>query len=256
MKLVRSAQRVIGSSPAPPSPLLRGRSLGRRFEYLEFPLERFRRAAKEAAGSVNDAYIAAICGALRRYHEELGVPVEALPLAMPVNMRVDDDPAGGNRFSGAMIAAPVGELDPVRRIEKVRELVLTAVAEPAMNALSSVAPVMARLPGPMLDSMASMGSRIDVQASNIPGFPVKPYIAGAQMLKTVPFGPVPGVAMMFVLFTEGGSCYVGVNYDTAAVTDPERFARCLREGFDELLALGQEPPHEQEPPAPVEAEVP
>jgi diacylglycerol O-acyltransferase / wax synthase len=240
-KLLGSAQRVFGGPPAPPSPLLRRRSLGRRYDWLEVPLDRFRRAGKAAAGSLNDAYIAAVCGALRRYHEALGVSVEALPLAMPVNLRTDDDPAGGNRFAGARFAAPVGEPDPARRIARVREQVLTSVDEPAMTALSAVAPVFARLPGPMLNALASLASSTDVQASNIPGFPEAPYIAGARIVKTLPFGPVPGVAMMIVMVSEGGMCYVGVHYDTASVTDGDLFARCLREGFDEVLALATEP---------------
>jgi WS/DGAT/MGAT family acyltransferase len=240
-RFVGSAQRVIGAPPVPPSPLLARRGLGRRLEWHEFPFDRFRRAAKGAGGSVNDAYIAGVCGALRRYHEALGMPIEALPLALPVNLRTDDDPAAGNRFAGARIVAPIGETDPVSRIASIREQVLTAVEEPAINALSAVAPVIARLPQPVLDSMASLGTGVDVQASNVPGFPEAPYIAGAKMLKTLAFGPVPGVAMMVVLFTEGGTCYVGVNYDTASITEPDLFARCLREGFDEILALEHEP---------------
>jgi hypothetical protein len=30
---------------------------------------------------------------------------------------------------------------------------------------------------------------------------------------------------------------VGINTDTGAIPDPEVFARCMREGFDEVLAL-------------------
>ena len=57
--------------------------------------------------------------------------------------------------------------------------------------------------------------------------------------------------MMVVLFTEGGMCYLGINYDTASITEPELFARCLHEGFDEVLALEHEPPA---PPADVGAD--
>jgi diacylglycerol O-acyltransferase len=242
LKFVGSAQRVIGAPPVAPSPLLSRRGLGRRLEWHEFPFDRFRRAAKGAGGSVNDAYIAGLCGALRLYHEALGVPVDAIPLALPVNLRADDDPAAGNRFAGARIVAPIGETDPVQRIALIREQVLTAVAEPAINALTAVAPVFARLPQPVIDTMASLGTGVDVQASNVPGFPEAPYIAGAKMLKTLAFGPVPGVALMVVLFTEGGICYVGVNYDTASITETDLFAQCLREGFDEILALEHEPP--------------
>ena len=189
---------------------------------------------------MNDAYIAGLCGALRRYHDALGVPIDALPLALPVNLRSDDDPAAGNRFAGARIVAPIGELDPAQRIASIREQVLAAVGEPAISSLSAVAPVLARLPQPIIDTLASLGTGVDVQASNVPGFPDPPYIAGAKMMKTLAFGPVPGVAMMAVMFTEGGVCYLGINYDTASITQPNLFARCLREGFDEILAMGDE----------------
>jgi WS/DGAT/MGAT family acyltransferase len=241
-KFVGSARRVIGRPPVPPSPLLSRRGLGRRLEWHEFPFDRFRRAAKAAGGSVNDAYIAALCGALRRYHDALGVPIEALPMALPVNLRNDDDPAAGNRFAGARIVAPIAERDPATRIALVREQVINAVAEPAINSMTTVAPVFARLPQTVIDAMASLGTGVDVQASNVPGFPEAPYIAGAKMLKTLAFGPVPGVAMMVVMFTEGGMCYLGINYDTASITDQDLFARCLREGFDEVLALEHEAP--------------
>jgi hypothetical protein len=239
-KMLGSAQRVLGAPPAPPSPLLKRRGLGRRFESVEFPLARFRAAAKAAGGSVNDAYISAICGTMRLYHEALGVPVDAIPLAMPVNLRRDDDPAGGNHFAGARIAAPVGEPDPARRIQLIREKVLTAVAEPAINALSYAAPLLSRIPTPMLGALSSMTSTTDVQASNVPSFLEPPYIAGAKIIKSLPFGPLPGVPMMIILVTEGGNCFVGVHYDTASITDQALFAECLQAGFDEVLALDPE----------------
>ena len=236
-KLLASAQRVMAPPPVPPSPLLRRRSLGRRVEALELPLDDLRQAGRAAGGSVNDAYIAALCGALRLYHEALGVPVDAVPLAMPVNLRSDDDPVGGNRFAGARIVAPVGEPDPAVRIARVREQVLTAVAEPAINILSVIAPIMSRLPTPLLAAVAGRAGGVDIQASNIPGFPTDAYIAGARITKLLPFGPLPGVPMMIVLVTQAGICYVGAHYDTASITEPELFAKCLHEGFEEVLAL-------------------
>src|SRR5205823_6933192 len=61
MKMVRSAQRVMGPPPASPSPLLRRRGLGRRLDAFDFPFDDLRRAAKSAGGSVNDAYLSAVC---------------------------------------------------------------------------------------------------------------------------------------------------------------------------------------------------
>jgi hypothetical protein len=47
--------------------------------------------------------------------------------------------------------------------------------------------------------------------------------------------------MMVVMLSQAGTCFVGVNYDTASVTEPDLFETCLRAGFDEVTALGKVP---------------
>jgi hypothetical protein len=91
----------------------------------------------------------------------------------------------------------------------------------------------------LLTGLASMGASNDVQASNVPSHTDQTYIAGAKVLRLCPFGPLPGAAMMVVMISLTGTCFIGVNYDTASVTEHELFARCLREGFDEVIALGR-----------------
>ena len=71
----------------------------------------------------------------------------------------------------------------------------------------------------------------------MPGQIEDTYIAGAKVLRLYGVGPVPGVAMMVVLTTRSGICTVTVRYDTDSVTEQELFAKCLRGGFDEVLAL-------------------
>jgi diacylglycerol O-acyltransferase / wax synthase len=235
-----SLQRIAGAPPAEPSPLLRGRSLNRRLEAHEVALADLRGAAKAHGCSVNDAYIAAVCGALRHYHDAKGVPIEALPLAMPISLRTGDDPVAGNQWSGARIAAPVGEPDPVTRMRIVREAVLTARSEPAMNAIGALAPALTWLPAQAMSALGDAGSGADVQASNIPGNPRPLYEGGARLLRFVPIGPLPGPAMMIVMTSNAGRCFIGVNYDTAAVTDADLFAKSLRAGFDEVVALAPE----------------
>ncbi|HET9877131.1 MAG TPA: wax ester/triacylglycerol synthase domain-containing protein, partial [Mycobacterium sp.] len=82
----RSGARVV-SQAAEPSPLLRRRSLTSRTEAIDIRLADLHRAAKAGGGSINDAYLAALCGALGRYHRTLGVPIATLPMAVPVNLR-------------------------------------------------------------------------------------------------------------------------------------------------------------------------
>ncbi len=204
------------------------------------PLDQLRRAAKAAGGSVNEAYLAAVLAGVRRYHDSVGMPVVEIPMAVPVSLRRDHDPVSGNRFAGIRFAGPVAELDPAARIRRLRELIATARAEPALDALRVFAPLLARLPGALLDALGGRVMRHDLQASNIPGYPVPVYFAGTEVLRCYPFGPVPGVAVMTVLVSHVGVCYIGVNVDLDAVREPDLFDTCLQEGFAEVLALGDE----------------
>ncbi|MCG5432443.1 wax ester/triacylglycerol synthase family O-acyltransferase [Mycobacterium sp. MYCO198283] len=237
----RSGARVV-TQAAEPSPLLRRRSLASRSEAIDMDLGDLHRAAKAAGGSVNDAYLAGLCGALRRYHVALGVPIATLPMAVPVNLRAEDDAAGGNRFAGVNIAAPIGEADPAVRITKVRRQMTQRREERALDVIGSVAPVLSVLPAAVLEAMTGSVISADVQASNVPVYQGDTFVAGAKILRQYGIGPLPGVAMMVVLLSRGGVCTVTVRYDRAAVTKEGLFARCLQEGFDEVLALAGDPP--------------
>ncbi len=236
-----SAARVMGRA-AEPSPLLRRRSLATRSDAIEVALADLHKAAKAAGGSINDAYLAGLCGALRRYHHALGAPVDTLPMAVPVNLRVDADPAGGNRLAGINLAAPIGVADPADRIREIRAQMTHRREEPAIEMIGAIAPALTMLPTAVLEAMAGSVAASDVQASNVPGPPGDTFIAGAKILRQYGLGPLPGVAMMVALVSRGGFSTVTVRYDRAAVSDEALFARCLQEGFDEVLVLAGDPP--------------
>jgi diacylglycerol O-acyltransferase / wax synthase len=258
-----SARRVLGPPPVPPSPLLRRRSLVSRTHVLEVPLADLRAAAKAvtvsgglgpaAAGgqasrvgppggsraSVNDAYLAALSGGLGRYHQALGVPLDELPLALPVSLRTADDPAAGNRITGVTIAAPVGEPDPAQRIRLVREQVIARRAEPALDVLARIAPVLSRLPDAALETVTARITPPDVQASNVPGYGQETFLAGARVDRQYGIGPLPRVAMMAVLISRAGICTLTVRYDTASFIAPDELEKGLQLGLDEVIDLGR-----------------
>ena len=66
----------------------------RRVLWTEVPLDDLKRAAKSVGGTINDAYLAALAGALARYHDRLGVPVAAVSVAVPINRRTEGTDAG------------------------------------------------------------------------------------------------------------------------------------------------------------------
>jgi diacylglycerol O-acyltransferase / wax synthase len=229
---------------AEPSPLLRRRSLASRTEAIDIPLADLHKAAKAGGGSINDAYVAGLCGALRRYHEALGVPISTLPMAVPVNLRAEGDAAGGNQFTGVNLAAPIGTVDPVARMKKVRAQMTSRRDEPAMNIIGAIAPVLSVLPTAVLEGITGSVVGSDVQASNVPVYPGDTFMAGAKVLRQYGIGPLPGVAVMVVLISRGGWCTITVRYDRASVRDEALFAQCLLQGFNEILVLAGDPaPH-------------
>jgi diacylglycerol O-acyltransferase / wax synthase len=237
-RFARSLQRILSPPPVAPSPLLALRSRSWRFDALDVPLQELKAAGKAAGGSLNDAYVAALLGGFRRYHERLGEPVDELPMAMPISMRKGDHPMGGNRFAGARLAAPVGEADPAERIRLMHEFVLTAREEPALDVFGVLAPALNRLPASLVArAYAGQTTNLDLQASNVAGLPYTAYIAGARIDRMLPFGPLPGCAVMATLLSYAGTCCIGLNTDPAAVTDPELFVDSVEEGIDEVLAL-------------------
>ena len=247
VRFADSARRMLSPPPAEPSPLLRRRSLVSRTVVLELPLADLRAAAKSVAvtggrtASVNDAYLAALCGGLGRYHEVLGVPVDALPLALPVSLRSGDDPASGNRFTGVTIAAPVGESDPVERMRQVREQVIARRSEPAIDVIGRLAPVLSLLPDEALYEVFERITPADVQASNVPGYAQETFLAGARVERQYGLGPLPRVGMMAILISRAGTCTVAFRYDTASFTATDQLEKCLQAGFDEIVELGRRP---------------
>jgi WS/DGAT/MGAT family acyltransferase len=245
LRFAGSLRRVLSDPDAVGSPLLRERSLSWRFLAFDVRFVDLRGAGKTAGGSLNDAFLAALLGGFRRYHEELGQPVERIPMAVPISVRRASDGDGGNRIAGARLAGPVGITDPIERIRAVGAIIRAARAEPAIEALGLIAPGLSRLPGPLISQVAGgLTKSNDLQASNLPGIREDVYLAGAKIERAYALGPLPGCATMIALVSHGETCCIGVNLDPAAVTEPERFARCLQEGFAEVLALADdaEPP--------------
>lgn len=238
LRFTGSLRRMLSPPPTGGSPLWRERT-GRvwRFGALECEFARLRAAAKATSASVNDAYVAALLGGIRRYHEDHDVELDKLPMAMPLSVRKSDDPMGGNKFAGAMFAAPVSIEDPAERIATIRGIVLSVRVEPALDTLSLITPVVNRLPSGVGATAAQISSAADLSASNVPGLPYATYMAGAKVEKVIPFGPLPGVAVMAAMVTHNGTCCIGLNMDGSVIGDPEHLIACMHAGFDEVLAL-------------------
>jgi hypothetical protein len=234
-----SARRVLGTRPAPGSGLFKRRSLSWRFDGIEIPLADLKAAAKAAQGSLNDVFLAGLVGGFKRYHDEMGVTLDRMPIGFPISLRTENDPMGGNKFAGSQYAAPLTIDDPVERVRHIQNFVRDTRAEPALDVMIRMMPVVTRLPIAAITAMtADFTAAQDAQISNVPGIPYPVYMAGAEITQFWPFAPVPGCGMMIVMMSHNGRCCIGINSDRAAVTEPELLVECLRAGLDEIVALG------------------
>jgi len=241
VKFALSLRRVLIPPDAPHSPALTGSGSGYRLDTFDVAFDDLKAAGRAAGGSVNDAFLAALLGGVRRYHEKLSLTVDSIPVAIPVSLRTDADPMGANKFAGARFVAPVGEPDPNIRIAAIHEFVADARMEPALGFLDLLAPVLSRLPGIVLTRIAGeMTGLSDLQASNLGAIGRPLYLAGARVTRVYPMGPRPGIPAMVAMLTYEGTCCIAVNFDPEAIVDPVAFATCLREGFDEVIALARD----------------
>ena len=236
---VRSLGRLMAPVTEPLSPVLTGRSLSNRFDTIFLPLADLKRAGRAAGGSINDAFVSAVTGGLRRYHEHFGAAVDELRMNMPINMRGGEKAKqAGNHFMPVRFRVPLAIADPAERIREIRRRVAEQRAEPALPLIDEISSVIVALPGDGAARFSGlMMKAIDFTTSNVPGprFPV--YMSGARVEHTFGFGPLAGAALNVTCFSYDGELAVGVNADPAAVTDPALLMECLRKGFDEVLAI-------------------
>ncbi len=236
---VRSIARLLAPVRRPLSPIMTGRGMSRRLDSFDFPFASVRAAAHSAGSTVNDAFLAGIAGGMRLYHEYHKSEVSAMRVTMPISQRRPDDPPGGNRFVPARFALPIATMDPRARMREMGELTRAWRREPALPLTGAIAAGLNVLPIQATTSiLGSMLKAVDLVATNVPGLQHRAYLAGAEVVRQFAFAPPSGAAFSIALLSHGDRCCIGLNVDTAAVPDPETLTACLRQGFDEVIAVG------------------
>jgi WS/DGAT/MGAT family acyltransferase len=234
-----SLAHTFAPSRSPESPIMRARSTRYRFERLDLPLARLRAAAHAADCRLNDAFLAGLGAGWRRYHELHGAAVETLRATVPISLRdASGASVAGNQLMLARVQVPVAEPDARRRMRLVRERVAAERAQPASRYIDAAAGWIGLLPPPLLDLLVgSLIENVDFIASCVPGPRDRLFVAGAPVEAIYPFGPSSGTAANATLFSYRAGAALTLNADPASVPDPDTLAECMREGFDEVLAL-------------------
>ncbi|NLV55164.1 MAG: DUF1298 domain-containing protein [Acidimicrobiales bacterium] len=238
-----SIARLAAPATAPLSSVMTGRSLSVRLDTIRVPLADAKAAAHAAGATLNDAFVAATAAGFARYHEELGAPVPALRMTMPINVRSSDtEDLAGNQFVPARFPIPLDIADPIDRMRALHDLVLQQRGEPSLGLVEPMAAVLRRLPTSVSTGLfGSMLKGVDLVTTNVPGAPVPLYTAGGRVESLFAFGPLTGAAVNLALLSYLDDIAIGINMDPAAVTEPDRLVAALRSGWDEVLAVGAPP---------------
>jgi diacylglycerol O-acyltransferase / wax synthase len=223
------------------SPLWTKRSLARRIETLRVPFGTTRDAARHLGGTLNTAFLAAAADAAGRYHRAMGAPVDELRASMAISTRTES--SGTNAFSLARMMVPTSEMPMAQRFAAIQDSTRQARESSSTASLETLAAVATALPTSLITRLARQQAQtVDFATSNVRGAPVAMYVAGAQLLENYPVGPLAGVAYNLTLLSYNHSLDMGVNIDTAAVSEPELLRDSLDQAFTTLLAEGTPKP--------------
>lgn len=238
-ELIASVGRVLRPVSHPLSPLMTGRSLSSRFETLTIPLDRAKKAAKVAGGTLNDAFVGGVARGLYRYHLRHGIDIDVLRMAMPINVRsADQANVAGNAFVPARLELPIDQEDPVETMRQIHQLVDEARHEPANELVEPLSNLLNRMPTSAVTALfGSMVKSVDFTTSNVPGAPFPVYLSGARLVSQFPFGPLAGAALNITLLSYQNDLNIGINVDPAAVPGTTVLMEALQEGFDDILSL-------------------
>ena len=264
--LVRAVQRV---APAAVSLLAEWRKAGhapvtrfnaivsphRVFETRRFAERDFAAIAGLVPGATADDVLLAVCGGgLRRYllaHEEL--PAEPLHAIVPAAMSFDRAGSGATEGRGgedlwrrARLGSEIG--DAVERLRLLAAERAPSDSAPTFEALERAVPaptlaLAGKVLGRAMYGFARRAPFATCTIARVAGPPGPQYLAGARMTYFSAILPISdGMGLVLAVSRYGGQLIVSPTSCRELMPDPDVFARCLRDSFQEYLALRAGPP--------------
>lgn len=224
------------------------------FDAINVPLDNIKQIKNAVPGAtVNDAAIAIVGGALRKYlqaHDEL--PEHSLAAMAPINVRSDKDTTGGNIVSSMTVAlrsdieAPLERLAAVHEGTRNAKELTNAIGAKAMTDYTQFIPATLTAQAARLASRLHLANRMSPQyncvVTNVPGPPIPLYNTGARMVANFGTGPVlDGVGLFHAIGSYCGDFVISATACRTMMPDPDFYRRCLRESYKELLAAAAAP---------------
>ena len=232
------------SLPDDPPSLLRGRlGVSKRVAWAQpLQLEEVKAVGRACGCTVNDVLMAAASGALRSYMLDRGDAVDGLTLraTVPVNLRpLEHAKKLGNHFGLVFLDLPVGEPNPLGRLERVAECMYNLKNSRQAIVAYGLLAALGIAPQPLQELALEMFSRkASAVATNVPG-PQQPlYMAGSTLRDIMFWVPQTGsIGLGLSILSYRGQVHFGLITDARLIPDPDAVARRFVEEFDKLVYL-------------------
>lgn len=222
---------------------------GRTFDLTEFKAIR----ALLPQAKVNDVAIAVIGGALHKYlTSKNDLPKTTLTAMAPISVRASDEKGDMGNQVAAMIA-PLGThiADPAERLAYVysqtnnSKAITNALGARRMTEVSKVNPLFYMALGAQLFSRVNLAHRVampfNTVVTNVPGPPAHIYSSGAR-LESMALSLIcltDGLGLAHVVQSYVNEAYISFTACRDIMPDPEFYAQCLQDSFDELLVAAR-----------------
>ena len=214
------------------------RPVGRQHRVLlvRADLEQAKQVAHAHHATVNDVVLCTIAGGARALlagRGELQRPL-VLKVSVAASVRAPASASqAGNLVGILLVPVPVGEEDPIRRLEQIAR----ATAE--RKRVPPYQPAARFLQRWMIRTM-NRQRRINLLMSNLPGPPQPMYFAGAKILEVFQIGVVQGnVAVQVGALSYAGQLNFDIVADANLVPDLTVFANGMTEDLERLGARSQ-----------------
>jgi WS/DGAT/MGAT family acyltransferase len=235
-----------GLNPAPDVPLNVEIGPHRRVRWVQSRLADFKEVKNGLGGTVNDAVLTMVAGALRRWLQDRGVRTEGVELRalVPVSIRAEDERGAlGNRIAAMRGPLPVYVDDPVERLRLVRE----GMGQLKESKQALGAEVIAGLTDFAPPTLLAQASRLNFSTrlfnlivTNVPGPQFPLYLLGREMEEIVPIAFLPEHhALAVAIMSYNGKVDFGLLADYDAMPDIDALAMHLEESLAELLAAAR-----------------
>jgi diacylglycerol O-acyltransferase / wax synthase len=233
---------VLTEEPAPRTSLNRPVGTGRRLAIVRGRLDLTKQIAHAHRATVNDVVLAAVAGGLRELLASRGEDIQQLVQRAMVTISTHHEQPGqarGNKPGWMMVPLPLGEPDPLRRIELIAAETAARKHKARPEAGSGVFRFAA---GQRAWYRHFPRQRsVNLVVTNVAGPPVPLYLAGARLLELFPMMPVMGNLTLVVgVLSYAGQLNLTAVADRDGGPDVEVFAQGLRSALDDLARSGED----------------